>query len=217
MATNNIFGEYGIKFEPSLTKLETNKVEGTKMTTDYFDELIRKINCPIINYSDSSIEDKKTDVTIGEMANAFTAFMKNITPNRIWFDHQKTGVFTIVEWSDKDKTKTVVKAEKPEDATIFVGFATALAKKLFGSTTNVERIIRQAEDKAQEPAKQRAEHNKALKQEKKDLREAEKIMREHEIKKRMEEIRIDQEAKKRVLKEWKTERNTSDTQTTSNA
>lgn len=122
--------------------------------------------------------------------------MSMYTPKRIW---QTPGGYTTVEWMDG--TKTTVKAENEESATEFGGFVADLAKKIFGSTSNVNREIQKAKEKAEEPAKlrkARAEFEKIAKQNAHNRRIR---VREREIKKMMDEERMRKEALKRLAKE----------------
>lgn len=124
----------------------------------------------------------------------------NITPKKIWFTDN--GRTTTVEWMDG--TKTTVRAEDPEKATPYCGFTAALAKKIFG-TGEAIRKMNAAIDKAQEPARIRAEKRKAEK-EKRKANEAEK-RKSHDwrVARRVEELKIEQEARDQIALELQKE------------
>ena len=120
-------------------------------------------------------------------------------PKRIW---RTPGGYTTVEWDDK--TKTTVKAESEEFNTEFAGFSAALAKKMFGSTSEVIRAIDHARENTEWPSKKAKMAREEIK-ELKRLRHEERIARrERRIAERMESLRIDAEAKKRMEKEEQT-------------
>lgn len=120
----------------------------------------------------------------------------DITPRRIW---QTSGGYTTIEWMDGEKT--TVKAENEETATEFAGFCAALAKQIFGSTSNVDRKIQYAKWRTEEPARKKAEERKRIKMRKQ--REHQRRMREREnaIQDEMRRMQIEREAEKRLEKE----------------
>lgn len=63
-----------------------------------------------------------------------------IVPQRILYNGDRTIVF----WSDGDKT--IVKCAEGQEFDEYNGFVAALAKKLYGSTSKVKRIISKAKD-----------------------------------------------------------------------
>ena len=54
----------------------------------------------------------------------------------------KNGPATIVFWTDG--TKTIVKLQDGDQDDIYAAFTAALAKKIFGSTSKVRKIIKKA-------------------------------------------------------------------------
>lgn len=54
----------------------------------------------------------------------------------------KNGPATIVFWTDG--TKTIVKLQEGDQDDIYAGFTAALAKKIFGSTSKVRKIMKKS-------------------------------------------------------------------------
>lgn len=79
---------------------------------------------------------------------------------------KRRGTATIVEWCDGTVTKIVRQKDAPGDYSIFEAFCVAYAKKMFGSKSMMERIIRDADEQTQ--LKHRADieaHYKKLREE----------------------------------------------------
>lgn len=79
---------------------------------------------------------------------------------------KRRGTATIVEWCDGTVTKIVRQKDAPGDYSIFEAFCVAYAKKMFGSKSTLERVIRDADEQTQ--LKHRADmeaHNKKLREE----------------------------------------------------
>ena len=79
---------------------------------------------------------------------------------------KRRGTATIVEWCDGTVTKIVRQKDAPGDYSIFEAFCVAYAKKMFGSKSMMERIIRDADEQTQ--LKHRADieaHYKNLREE----------------------------------------------------
>lgn len=117
---------------------------------------------------------------------------KVVCPVNIW----ENGNNTVVQW--EDGTKTVVTAEHPESKSTFAGFCAALAKKIYGTTDKVMKQIDKAVENPKLPAKQRKEAVERIRA----AREAEHKLRvkgrELRIKREMDQIYIEEEAKKRI-------------------
>lgn len=62
-------------------------------------------------------------------------------------DRINTGPKTIIKWNDG--TKTIVSCGEGDQYDRYVGFCAAVTKKMFGSTSNIKKIIDQCakEDK----------------------------------------------------------------------
>ena len=87
---------------------------------------------------------------------------------------KRRGTATIVEWCDGTVTKIVRQKDAPGNYSIFEAFCVAYAKKMFGSKSMLERVIRDADEQTQ--LKHRADieaHNKKLREEE-DARKARK-------------------------------------------
>lgn len=69
------------------------------------------------------------------------------TPERII----KNGPAMVVLW--KDGTKTIVKRKKGESDNLYHAFTAALAKKIFGSNSHVNRIIESIVDESKKEKK----------------------------------------------------------------
>ena len=67
-------------------------------------------------------------------------FSEKFIPERIIYSGNRTIVF----WTDGDKT--IVKCAEGQEFDEYSGFIAALAKKLYGSTSKVKRIISKAKD-----------------------------------------------------------------------
>lgn len=119
-----------------------------------------------------------------------------VTPKRIW---RTTGGYTTVEWADGEKT--TVKAENEETATEFAGFCAALAKRIFGSTSNVDRKIQEAKWRTEAPARERADKRRGIKIRKQRDHQRRMKAREKAIQDEMHRMQIKREAEKRLEKE----------------
>ena len=119
-----------------------------------------------------------------------------IRPLRYW--QTDNGCIT-VEWTDH--TKTTVTPSDPEHADVFSGICIAYAKKMFGSTTAIMKSIAQAKWLTDAPKRRKETERKYIKEchERQRKREAER--HEQAIQRRVENIKIEQEAQKRIAKE----------------
>ena len=115
-----------------------------------------------------------------------------ICPVNIW----ENGNNTIVQW--EDGTKTVVTAEHPESKSTFAGFCAALAKKIYGTTDKVMKQIDRAVENPKLPAKRKKEEAERRKLAREIQHELRVKDRERRIKCEMEQIYIEEEAKKRI-------------------
>lgn len=117
---------------------------------------------------------------------------KVVCPVNIW----ENGNNTVVQW--EDGTKTVVTAEHPESKSTFAGFCAALAKKIYGTTDKVMKQIDKAVENPKLPAKQRKEEAERRKLAREIQHELRVKDRERQIKREMDQIYIEEEAKKRI-------------------
>lgn len=115
-----------------------------------------------------------------------------ICPVNIW----ENGNNTIVQW--EDGTKTMVTAEHPESKSTFAGFCAALAKKIYGTTDKVMKQIDKAVENPKLPAKRKKEEAKARKLAREIQHELLVKDRERQIKREMDQIYIEEEAKRRI-------------------
>ena len=114
-------------------------------------------------------------------------------PVRIWFT---PGGYTTVEWSDG--TKTTAHAENEETANQYCGFCACVVKKLYGNTTKAMKLMKDADEKAKEPAKKRQEERERIKKERQLKTERARDIREKRIQMLMDEIYVKREADRRV-------------------
>ena len=101
------------------------------------------------------------------------------------------GHKTFVTWNDGTTTKVVCEYNKPYD--MFSGFCAAFAKRMYGSTTKLLRVIDAADEKA---IKRREHEANQIKHQKR--MEREKKMFEAEVEKKLRELVILREAEKRL-------------------
>jgi len=120
----------------------------------------------------------------------------SVTPYRIWCNVHDDECYTTVQWMDG--TKTTVSSLAGAGCSKYAGFTAALAKKLYGSTTESIKHMDSAIDKAAEPARRRAEVREFNKNAKKRAHELRMKEREDRIKSRMDQLRIEREAAKRL-------------------
>lgn len=117
---------------------------------------------------------------------------KIICPVNIW----ENGDNTIVQW--EDGTKTMVTAEHPESKSTFAGFCAALAKKIYGTTDKVMKQIDKAVENPKLPAKRKKEEAERRKLAREIQHELRVKDRERQIKREMDQIYIEEEAKRRI-------------------
>ena len=129
------------------------------------------------------------------------------TPNRIWHNYGKDGKwYTTVEWKDGTKTtvgRTVDSKTWKDSYCGYTGFSCALAKKLYGSTTESTKTYMEAVDRVDEPKREKEQIRANQKWVAAVQREAAKRRREIQIREKMEEIRITNEAHSRMLTEFR--------------
>lgn len=133
--------------------------------------------------------DAKSNITFNK--NISLKDVLNLQPKNVY----RRGKATIVEW--KDGTKTVVVKEDSCEDSMFHGFCAALAKKIFGSTTNVMKTIEEAD--MDERNRKTKEMDKAFAEQRKI---AKRIIKKNEfeddVKKKMYEQRVETEAMRRA-------------------
>lgn len=101
------------------------------------------------------------------------------------------GRKTFVTWNDGTTTKVVCDHNKPYD--MFSGFCAAFAKRMYGGTTKLLRVIDTADEKA---IKRREHETNQIKHQERMKREKEKF--EAEVEKKRHELAVLREAEKRL-------------------
>lgn len=101
------------------------------------------------------------------------------------------GRKTFVTWNDGTTTKVVCDHNKPYD--MFSGFCAAFAKRMYGGTTKLLRVIDAADEKA---IKRREHEANQVKHQERMQREKEKF--EAEVEKKRHELAVLREAEKRL-------------------
>lgn len=134
--------------------------------------------------------------SISKFDNEFS--VKNSTPTIKDYIYQNG--YTIITWSDG--TKTTVKAENPETADRFTGFAAAVAKKFMGNDNSMSKEFKKwVVDIPAEKAK-KAEQEAAEKKAKEEAEERKKAKRwRRRVKKMAEKMRAEREALELLNKE----------------
>lgn len=117
-------------------------------------------------------------------------------PAKMWTT--KNGVVTV---EFEDRTKVTVKPDNSENADEFMGFCIAIAKKMFGSTTNIEKAMDACKHKAYEKYFNKKKENEDKKRKQKEFAETCRRVRECKISEEIERIKIQEEAQKRLKKE----------------
>lgn len=101
----------------------------------------------VINEIIPSISSKAIPPTFSKTYILSTKVGDQFTPKRII----KNGPAMVVFW--KDGTKTIVKRKKGEPDNLYHAFTAALAKKIFGSNSHVNRIIESIVDESKKEKK----------------------------------------------------------------
>lgn len=153
------------------------------MSRSKFEELLKTLNYQSNSNNPLEQYDPKIDPD-------------SVTPYRIWCNVHDSKFYTTVQWMDG--TKTTVSSLDGMGRSKYAGFTAALAKKLYGSTTESIKHMDSAIDKAAEPARRRAEVREFKKNSKKRAHELRMKEREDRIKSRMDQLRIEREAAKRL-------------------
>ena len=169
-------------FVPSEVTIDIEK-ETEKMSRSKFEELLKTHNYQSNSNNPLEQYDPKIDPD-------------SITPYRIWCNVHDDECYTTVQWMDG--AKTTVSSLAGAGCSKYAGFTAALAKKLYGSTTESIKHMDSAIDKAAEPARRRAEVREFNKNAKKRAHELRMKEREDRIKSRMDQLRIEREAVKRL-------------------
>lgn len=117
---------------------------------------------------------------------------KVVCPVNIW----ENGNNTVVQW--EDGTKTMVTAEHPESKSTFAGFCAALAKKIYGTTDKVMKQIDRAVENPKLPAKRKKEEEECRKLVREFQHKMRAKDRERRIMREMDQIYIEEEAKRRI-------------------
>lgn len=183
------------KGEPTMlvTNNFTLTIDSPTITKDILDKLTIKTDDIIKRWEMNC--DGTEDVINTELF-TFKKMGVPIRPLRYW--QTDNGCIT-VEWTDH--TKTTVTPSDPEHADVFSGICIAYTKKMFGSTTAIMRSIEQAKWLTDAPKRRKETERKYIKEchERKRKREAER--HEQAIQRRVENIKIEQEAQKRIAEE----------------
>lgn len=157
---------------------------------------------PNINKGENTMKNNYTPFasalidSISKFDNEFS--VKNNTPTIKDYIYQNG--YTIITWSDG--TKTTVKAENPETADQFTGFAAAVAKKFMGNDNSMSKEFKKwAIDIPAEKVK-KAEQEAAKKKAKEEAEERKKAKRwRRRVKKMAEKMRAEREALELLDKE----------------
>lgn len=117
---------------------------------------------------------------------------------------RRRGTATIVEWQDGTQTK-VIREQGHPDWGIFGAFCVALAKKVYGNKSRLEKAIKMADEERQLEEKRRAEAERreaAGKREANALYRKRRRQRDKALEKRVMEKRVENEAEKIYQAVW---------------
>lgn len=117
---------------------------------------------------------------------------------------RRRGTATIVEWQDGTQTK-VIREQGHPDWGIFGAFCVALAKKVYGNKSRLEKAIKLADEERQLEEKRRAEAERreaAGKREANALYRKRRRQRDKALEKRVMEKRVENEAEKIYQAVW---------------
>jgi len=124
---------------------------------------------------------------------------KNCEPVATW----SNPPYTIVQFSDDEKV--VVKCEDGKPYDFYSGFCIALAKKLYGGATGIEKVFEQCQHDAHWKSHAREALNKRVKAIKQNEHKRKMKARKDAIERRTEELRIERAARSILDKEaWET-------------
>jgi hypothetical protein len=171
-----------ITYEPCTATGFSFTLDNPTITKDIIDKLTIKPN---------DVED-----AINRELFTFKKQEAPIRPLRYW--QTDNGCIT-VEWTDH--TKTTVTPSDPEHADVFSGICIAYTKKMFGSTTAIMRSIEQAKWLTDMPKRRKETERRHIKESRERKQKRAKEHREAMIESRVEDIKIEQEAQKRIAKE----------------
>ena len=107
--------------------------------------------------------------------------------------------YTIVQFSDDEKV--IVKCEEGKPYDFYSGFCIALAKKLYGGATGIEKVFEQCQRDAHWKSRAREVLNKRAKAIKQREHKRKMKARKKAIENRAEELRIERAAQKLLEKE----------------
>lgn len=110
----------------------------------------------------------------------------------LFYNNNKT---TVVFW--KDGTKTTCVCDETDEPSKYAGFVTCLAKKIYGTTSKIKRVIEQhdeIEKREQEKLKQKEQKEKEHAEHEKKKAAAHR----NAVRRKLEEMRIEQEAASRL-------------------
>lgn len=117
---------------------------------------------------------------------------------------RRRGTATIVEWRDGTQTKVILEQGHP-DWGIFGAFCVALAKKVYGNKSRLEKAVKLADEERQLEEKRRAEAERreaAGKREANALFRKRRRQRSKALEKRIMEKRVENEAEKVYQAVW---------------
>ena len=111
----------------------------------------------------------------------------------LFYNNDRT---TVVFW--KDGTKTTVVCEEGREPDKYDGFIACLAKRIYGSTSQVKSVIEKHDETAKREKEK--ENLKKLKEERQAEQERKRaIAHRNAVKKRMKELRVEQEAMNKLM------------------
>lgn len=183
ISTSNTFTSTGFSFT----------LDNPTITKDIIDKLTIKPN-DFYPWRKMSHDDAEN--AINRELFTFKKQEAPIRPLRYW--QTDNGCIT-VEWTDH--TKTTVTPSDPEHADVFSGICIAYTKKMFGSTTAIMKSIKQAKWLTDAPKRTKELARKLSKVNRERKQKRAKEHREAMIERRVEDIKIEQEAQKRIAKE----------------
>lgn len=117
---------------------------------------------------------------------------------------RRRGTATIVEWRDGTQTKVILEQGHP-DWGIFGAFCVALAKKVYGNKSRLEKAVKLADEERQLEEKRRVEAERreaAGKREANALFRKRRRQRSKALEKRIMEKRVENEAEKVYKAVW---------------
>jgi hypothetical protein len=144
---------------------------------------------PMECYTFADLTPQSRSITIEDLSLYPLKNITNLQPKSIKYDKN----YTTVTWNDG--TKTTVRCSNEDDYSRYTGFCSALAKKIFGTSSQVRKIV-ETKNEEIELAKKKAER----KEEERLAEIARKRKERHQIKYRAKQIVIEKKAKQLAKK-----------------